>query len=239
MKNCKYVKIQNGYTLVELSVVLVILSIGIIGAVKGASIITAYRLQGVVTNFQQYKIAITEFRQKYNSLPGDTTDATAIWANSNDVVNGNGDGFISTTEQFQAWRHLYLADYIKFSASGLSGNYVFNGNVPAANFTNSAYRIYSDAATTGASSAFYNFIDLTYAVGTIGSGGILKPSDAEILDKKADDGFANSGIVRGQNGTDNTGAAIAAGTACIASNVYQVLENSTKSCISRFILSEL
>lgn len=138
---------QKAFSLVELSIVLVILGLLTGGILAGQSLIRAAELRSIVTEFQRFVAATNTFRDKYMALPGDMPNATRFWGrlNSNSdcrtasaaavatpgACDGNGNGSVfpngtswaatTSQEQFQAWRHLALAGFIEGNYSGISG----------------------------------------------------------------------------------------------------------------------
>lgn len=147
-----------GFSLVELSIVLVILGLIVGGVLSGQSLIRAAELRSLTTDTQRYIAATIAFRDKYFGLPGDMSNATAYWgkdgtncaSDTGDVdattgtCNGNGDGRTEygtvnggTGESFQFWRQLALAGLIEGSYTGISGpgstiNSIRGVNSPAA-----------------------------------------------------------------------------------------------------------
>jgi prepilin-type N-terminal cleavage/methylation domain-containing protein len=69
----------HAFTLIELSIVLVIVGLIIGGVVVGQDLIRAAELRSVITATQKFQTAVNTFRDKYNGLPGDITDAESIW----------------------------------------------------------------------------------------------------------------------------------------------------------------
>jgi len=63
---------KNGFTLVELSIVLVIIGLLIGGILVGQSLIDSAKLQSFVRQMQQYDAALLTFYTKYKSIPGDS-----------------------------------------------------------------------------------------------------------------------------------------------------------------------
>jgi len=134
---------QRGFSLVELSIVLVILGLLTGGILAGQSLIRAAELRGTIADFQRYQTAVQTFREKYFGLPGDLRNATSFWgiaggATGNDTTcqntaattvatcNGTGDGWIETNavaygERFRAWQHLANAGLIEGSYTGRDG----------------------------------------------------------------------------------------------------------------------
>lgn len=144
---------KNGFSLVELSIVLVILGLLTGGILAGQSLIRAAELRSSITQFAQYRAAAYSFRDKYFALPGDMANATAFWTSAGGTgadaaciaaqttaqatCNGNGDGLISSgapsepvdsAERFMAWKHLANAGLVEGSytgkTAGAAGTYV-------------------------------------------------------------------------------------------------------------------
>jgi prepilin-type N-terminal cleavage/methylation domain-containing protein len=70
---------QSAFSLVELSIVLVILGLLVGGVLMGQSLIRAAELRRVVTDYNKYTTAVQSFRDKYFALPGDMTNAQNFW----------------------------------------------------------------------------------------------------------------------------------------------------------------
>lgn len=137
---------MQGFSLVELSIVLVILGLLIGGILTGQSLIKAAELRSVTIDLQKYQTAITSFRDKYLQLPGDMNNAVRFWSaqaggtvdgadatcvaltvGSTDqtTCNGNGNGQIAEAvgvhyEAFRAWQHLANAGMIEGRYNGVS-----------------------------------------------------------------------------------------------------------------------
>ena len=140
---------QKGFSLVELSIVLVILGLLTGGILAGQSLIRAAELRAVTTEYARHTTAIQSFRDRYFALPGDMTNATAFWGHtgvagctnrtgtsgtSPGTCDGNGDGYPTAApnpyesgEIFQIWRHLALAGLVEGQFSGLANNIVAFG----------------------------------------------------------------------------------------------------------------
>lgn len=137
---------RQAFSLVELSIVLVILGLLVGGVLSGQSLIRAAELRAVSTEYQRYVTSVQSFRDKYFALPGDMTNATAFWgaldggngigsdcrgeSASLPTCNGDGDGTICRTatcasgtfEAFLFWKHLANAGLIEGSYSGSSAS---------------------------------------------------------------------------------------------------------------------
>lgn len=101
----------RAFSLVELSIVLVILGLLTGGILAGQSLIRAAEMNSVVSDYARYRTAVQTFQEKYMALPGDMTTATKFWgaadgstgtttscyttaatAGSKATCNGNGNG---------------------------------------------------------------------------------------------------------------------------------------------------
>ena len=241
----------HGFSLVELSIVLVILGLLVGGVLSGQSLIRAAQLRTVSTQYNEWRSAMNTFRDKYFALPGDMTNATSFWSTT---VNGDGDGYLPSCkgganpmpESFHFWEQLALAGLIEGSYPGtsvVSGN-ICNGlsvpgtNVPAskinpgAGWTIVALNQQSNGEVdyTDLPSAQYNWF--IYGLASSGngftSGLFLKPEDVWNIDTKMDDGLPGTGIVRAGN-SSASGAAGCQSTALSATSVYN-LSVTTLSC---------
>jgi prepilin-type N-terminal cleavage/methylation domain-containing protein len=91
---------RNGFTLIELSIVLVIIGL-IVGAILvGRDLVAAAQYRRAVSDLENLKTSIATFKNKYNCLPGDCANATAFFSCADDYTtpwsgnycNGDGDG---------------------------------------------------------------------------------------------------------------------------------------------------
>src|ERR1700735_3876394 len=68
---------QNGFTLIELSIVLVIIGLIVGGVLVGQDLIRAAEIRATISQIEKYNTAVNTFRGKYNGIPGDLTYASA------------------------------------------------------------------------------------------------------------------------------------------------------------------
>ncbi|HLJ93842.1 MAG TPA: prepilin-type N-terminal cleavage/methylation domain-containing protein [Gemmataceae bacterium] len=83
---------RHGFTLIELSIVLVIIGLIIGGVLVGRELIHVAAVRAQITQIGEINTAVNESQTKYSCLSGDCYNATAFFAN---VTNGNGDGRIA------------------------------------------------------------------------------------------------------------------------------------------------
>ncbi len=140
----------QAFSLIELSLVLVILGLLTGGILAGQSLIRASEIRSVASDYQRFMTANQTFRDKYFALPGDMRNATAFWdiasgTTGNDAAcydfpstdkrtcNGDGNGSFGTMTQMQTyeghryWQHLANAGLIEGSFTG-TGTAVTNRN---------------------------------------------------------------------------------------------------------------
>lgn len=161
---------KRGFSLVELSIVLVILGLLTGGILSGQSLIHAAELRRTTSLLARYQAAIYSFRDKYMEPPGDFTKATDFWTSaggtgmdstclsaqtsgSRATCNGDGDwqifdlAGIGTAERFLAWKHLANAGLVEGSYTGKSNgapntvSFVPGDNAPAGPLSNNFYDI--------------------------------------------------------------------------------------------------
>lgn len=161
---------QSGFSLVELSIVLVILGLLVGGVLAGQSLIRAAELRATMSEAQRYITSVNSFRDKYFALPGDMNNATRFWGRTNSnadcVTNssaavaspgscdGNGNGIVDIAagpnmagEIFGFWTHLANAGLIEGRYSGISGSTnaftsTPNVNTPPSRLNNASWYMY-------------------------------------------------------------------------------------------------
>jgi prepilin-type N-terminal cleavage/methylation domain-containing protein len=172
---------KQGFSLVELSIVLVILGLLTGGILTGQSLIKAAELRSITVDTQNFATAVNTFKGKYFALPGDLTNATAFWGDNSSecadgtitdgtpgTCNGNGNGIIeedasgatSPGEAFMIWNQLAYANLIEGEYSGLSGTsddgVEPDENVPLSSYSPGVYQIISRNHASDSSESGYS-----------------------------------------------------------------------------------
>lgn len=184
---------NKGFSLVELSIVLVILGLLTGGILAGQALIRAAELRAVPSEHSRYVTAVGTFRDKYFAIPGDFSKATSFWGSlggaSNDgacnviestdarTCDGDASGnlvdgptSINTSENYRFWQHLANAGLIEgnYTGSHTTGAVIGRG-VPGSRMSNARWTVSAYGAPhTGSISIFggdwHNYMTLN-AVG--------------------------------------------------------------------------
>lgn len=211
-----------GFTLLELSIVLVIIGLIIGGILVGQDMIKAAEVRATVGQIEKYNSAVNTFRSKYNAIPGDipqqaagnygflqlTVASTDGAGDGNGLIEGGGAGLtVPQGETLLFWRHLSEANLVDGSLGQVG-----NSNIVAAT------GLVTGAVTTVSTSIPPTKINLTNYLVVYAQGGFnfyqlmpisgvdatpaytfnttgITPQQANNIDLKLDDGLPNTGIV--------------------------------------------
>lgn len=260
----KHYPSQKGFTLVELSIVLVIIGLIVSSVLVGQDLIRSAELRATIAQYREISTAVTTFRGKYPGIPGDIDNgarfglgnaSTTATFQDGSAGAGDGNGMITqdnaltvlaaTGEMATFWAHLTTPglELIPGLFDGDGGGTVAGVDMPALKFGNNAgWGVYG----TGRNA---NFLvaglasDGTNVTNTVN---VFLPLDAFNIDEKVDDGVPTSGDVqsRGAHATDIDNAATtnAGVSATVCNNTtptpdeYQFTA-TTAQCTLRFALT--
>src|SRR5258707_1292138 len=118
---------QQGFTLIEIAIVLVIIGLLLGGVLKGQELINAARVRNIASQIDGVKIAYLGFQDRFRALPGDYPTNLA-----NNNIPGNpggctvgvptcGNGLIDPNENLVVWNQLSKANFITGSYNGVVG----------------------------------------------------------------------------------------------------------------------
>ncbi len=237
----KYIKRSEGFTLVELSIVIIIIGFLIAGISAGQSLIKQAALTSTINDYGSYVTAVRSFEARYGYLPGDFPNASSYWATA---VNGNGDGIIEPylnavqlAENFNAWNQLAFAGIIP-------GNYPPGAIAAAIGVTSPTSKL---STATGFDFDYFTVFGRTggamvlasvpWVTGALNGGG-MTPADGAAMDQKMDDGNPGTGrmfIERGAEYTnDATKCVDQPESAALGTPVNFLFNDTSVSCRSWF-----
>lgn len=208
---------KKGFTLVELSIVLVIIGLLIGGLLVGQSLIDSARINKIGRDVSQYKVLVAQFQNKFKCLPGDCSKAFIA-----STLRGDGNNRISKPEGLSALSHLKIGGL--YSSNNDLSNcayYVDRTNTNCwlkSNIKNSIYWIlsvsgwdcngttcdlfYGPAISDAGTEDGEQYISLGSATYLSNSsndnipGALINSTFAKAIDAKFDDGLPNVGKVK-------------------------------------------
>jgi prepilin-type N-terminal cleavage/methylation domain-containing protein len=224
----KHKPVRYGFTLIEISIVLIIIGLISAGVLVGRDLIRASEIRATISQKLRYDTAVNAFRDKYNGLPGDLTaeqaDAFGFFFFDDSPQTGFGDGngllengqwagtgmfpLAQTGEVMLFWRHLSEAQLI----DGLYGQTIdpVTGDSATAPDLNvgrhlprSKLSTVSYFSVTKQDGLNYYRLTKTTMIGVGGAtsyGAALTPQDAYMIDVKIDNGKPNTGAVTNLGG---------------------------------------
>jgi prepilin-type N-terminal cleavage/methylation domain-containing protein len=112
---------QSGFTLIEISIVLVIIGLLMGGVLKGQELINSAKVKNFAMDFRNIPVLVYSYQDKFRALPGDDVGAeahlgvgvfsAASGEKGNGVIEGNWyDGVAEKTEAVAFWEHVRRAN---------------------------------------------------------------------------------------------------------------------------------
>lgn len=180
---------QDGFTLVELAIVLAIMAILAVAILKGQSIVDQAVVAETVASIKDLRAAAAAFKQRYRYLPGDfpvdkdnpEIPGVQTACRIDGASAGNGNGSIEPGESSCTSEHLIRVDLIKGDPA-----------LPIRNRLGDIWFV--RAADSGAAVAFTPPVLNVLVLANI-------PCDIALeIDRKIDDGDLSAGTVRASQG---------------------------------------
>ncbi|MFH1982184.1 MAG: prepilin-type N-terminal cleavage/methylation domain-containing protein [Pseudomonadota bacterium] len=160
---------QEGFTLVEIAIVMIIIGLLIGGIIKGQAMIKNAKVKRLVSDVDGLRAAILTYQDKFGMLPGDENDANTP---SGDTFNGNNNGLMNEAAG-QAFSDMRLAEILPGTGLTLP-QHAFGGNLQ-----------FIQANISGSGNV--NWIEALNVPGEV----------CQEIDSKYDDGVQTTGEIRG------------------------------------------
>ncbi|MEM7206616.1 MAG: prepilin-type N-terminal cleavage/methylation domain-containing protein [Pseudomonadota bacterium] len=187
-------KRQQGFTLVEIAIVLVIIGLILGGILKGQELIDSARVRSISNDISGIRTGWYAFQDRYNGLPGDFSRAEAQIGNS--TSDGDGNGRVDTAiEVGGVWEHLADSGFISGDFGGEEqsiDDVLCDTESCPSNPFNGFYKISYGERIPGDASDANEFF----------TGDQIPVSIMLQLDNKLDDGVADDGEMRSHDDTD-------------------------------------
>ena len=210
--NQKLKEFQNifAFSLIELSIVLIIIGLLIAGITGGASLIESAKIQSVINELTTYKQAIYTFKSLKDRLPGDFVDSGFIGYLSGQGYNNNSFGtpYVSGNQDYGLptthtgpFVDLYLNKIIDFEPKKKIPNTAMlselNGGCPYSKaFPDYVYYYEKGIYETSPTSPKYLMKEKTWLTFFKKENPNIKNKIFQRLDQKLDDNIWNSGNFR-------------------------------------------
>lgn len=225
----------HGFSLTELSIVIVIIALLLSAILKGQNLINDAKLQSIVSEVSNNQVAVNSFYAKYSKYPGDFNEAVSYWGAT--TKDGDNNGHIEfknsagtpVYEGYRLWQHLSYAGMVSspYLGTATTGAATLGTDVPISKsgggylFDYSSSSSAYDKITAGAYGMLAKNImllglPLATTSSPIKANGILTPTQAMGIDTKIDDGVPTSGSVMGADGNGST-----AGN-CVSAAIYNI-----------------
>ena len=234
-KNNQNKKISKAlaFSLIELSIVLIIIGLLVAGVTGGASLIQSAKTRALINELNGYKQAVYTFKAAKDRLPGDLNSSGKIGYLSGQVYtedsfpapyNTKGNGYDIPTPITGPFVDLYLEkiiDFMPIKTNEIKDTWTLNktSGVPVSKAIDAVHYYESSRSRSEETSCKYqlkNGILLT----TFDSKTKINPKLLRIIDEKIDDSEYNSGNFRG----------FCQGTSKLGNNSYNNAEEAGKHC---------
>ncbi|MGH1456862.1 MAG: type II secretion system protein [Alphaproteobacteria bacterium] len=188
---------EQGFTLVELAVVMIIIGLLVGGILKGQEMIANAQVTSTVAQLKAIDAATGTFRDVFDAFPGDMLAANTRLPNCGAAacVAGNGNNQLATTSLVGTGENLNFFPHLQ--AAELVTNVNATGYMDADIAANEIVPGYTAGGAYGLLAAARAGHYLTVSTSGTPGGQNLKPLDAARMDRKIDDGDPTTGSAGG------------------------------------------
>ena len=218
-----------GFTLIELSVVLVVIGLVVAGVLMGRDLIEDAQTKKTIKSLESFRTAYYTFRGKYNGIPGDIRTPNVFWPEIGSI-EGDGNGYIDgdiANEPSYAWMQLALAGLVIIDMPTPS-TYVYGIAPTATSATFWYYRDYTGALASRQG----NSIHISGIPTVTDAAAGITALQGQQIDRKLDNGMPESGKIWGL-------APVVAGLSidsCADITGYAVLGDNELDCRMMYII---
>lgn len=190
---------NKGFSLIELSIVLIIMGLLVAGITGGASLIKSAELRSFMSELRNYQTAVNAYYTSVGSLPGTTTGQIAFGKSCDAWAAMSKEGTVDVTlNSFATSGENCSTESITAISSSNSPTAKLKGAFYAIGYNNNAADnvifVAADAETVSALTAAVPAT--TSSAGTAVTKAALTRKEAKLVDDKMDNGISDSGKVR-------------------------------------------
>jgi len=248
---------QQGFTLVELAIVMIVIGLLVGGVLKGQELVRNAQVTGLISQVQSLKGAMQTFKDSYRGLPGDLPDDSALARipncadtpgcialqlpamRNNNQINGMYAAVATNTFDIPygySWVSAgqRLDESVAFFVQLSLTNFISDFNPLVTPFMatklKNTYLTPQYFNVPGASTGNY-FMVLYINAGGLQTGNVgstgVSGAISARIDTKMDDGQPRSGTVRANNSAD-----------CMTNNIYNEIRTEERGCMLYIFLGQ-
>ncbi len=234
---------KQGFTLVEIAIVLVVIGLVVGGIAVGKDLIEASQTRKLYSELTQYESMVVTFKSRYGGYwPGDYPYAQQVI--STETTSGDGSGDINswpkaghTWEGGLAWEHLsysgiYPSELRCDETNWWQLNQPISDSLPIVPF-NGAVFLVNHPVPGGSGFKHMFWVNSASDPNSLNGGGVLTNWQMKTLDMKFDDGAAYKGRIRARMDAGS-------GFNCVGPSAayHDALDPGEPSCILAYMLEQ-
>lgn len=241
---------RRGFTLIELTVVLIVIGLVVGAVVVGRDLLHGARLRAQVSQMEQFDGALGAFRAKYGSLPGDLradhAAALGFVARSGAPGHGDGNGLLDACEPWDLssgtvplgceialfWADLADAGLIPGAFPAAEDDHINVASIedsfgyfPKAAIADDWGGVIAPVRCVSSGHSYRLMRVLAFSGGSASLGRALYVRDAHWLDSKIDDGRPRTGRMQERSvsySSDGYFCSTSPTVSCVAGNDYNL-----------------
>lgn len=198
-----------GFTLIEIAIVLIIISLLLGGVLKGQELINNAKTKSLISDFQSIPLLIYAYQEKYHAMPGDDAMASqhlgaratltpSAATLGNGLIDGAFNSIVATDESVAFWQQVRLAN-LTTGSTDFSLDNAIAAAVPR-NVEGGRIGIQSVVPISRMTGSLFICADA------------ISGKSARQIDTALDDGLTDTGLLRvmatGYNGNTPSGTAL-------------------------------
>jgi len=196
-------KTSAGFTLIEISIVLVIIGLLLGGVLKGQELIENAKIKRMNNDFSGIASATYSYLDRYSAIPGDDKNAVARWTLTAGT-DGDGNGaLLGSWDASDSKETKYFWEHLRRS------NLIVGGN-------GTALPVHAFGGKIGVADGYLGISGPVICMDNING------KRAEIIDRQLDDGKPDTGVLRAVESTVTLAVGATLATSYSESKTYSI-----------------